>query len=57
MEWIAINQARSKTGPIHTRQEEKVRRPHQTIHGRKEERESANDLADLELRMFSFSMF
>ena len=29
MEWIAINQVRPKTGPIHRRQEEKARRPHQ----------------------------
>ena len=47
MEWIAINQDKRRNPVGHIK-------PNR---GRKEERESANDLADLELMMFSFSMF
>ena len=47
MEWIVVNQDKRRKSVGHIK-------PNR---GCKEERESANDLADLELKMFSFSMF
>ena len=47
MEWIAINQDKKRKSVGHIK----------PSHSRKEERESANDLGDLELMMFFFSMF